>query len=42
MEFIPGETLQQRLDRVGPVEPAEVVRVGRQIAEGWLPPTRPT
>ncbi len=34
MEFIPGETLQQRLDRLGPVEPAEVVRVGRQIAEG--------
>jgi hypothetical protein len=34
MEFIPGETLQQRLNRVGPVEPAEVVRVGRQIAEG--------
>jgi eukaryotic-like serine/threonine-protein kinase len=34
MELIPGETLQQRLDRVGPVEPAEVVRVGRQIAEG--------
>jgi serine/threonine protein kinase len=34
MEFIPGETLQQRLDRVGPVEPSEVVRVGRQIAEG--------
>jgi formylglycine-generating enzyme required for sulfatase activity/serine/threonine protein kinase len=34
MEFIPGETLQQRVDRVGPVEPAEVVRVGRQIAEG--------
>jgi serine/threonine protein kinase/formylglycine-generating enzyme required for sulfatase activity len=34
MEFIPGETLQQRLDRTGPVEPAEVVRVGRQVAEG--------
>lgn len=34
MEFIPGETLQQRLDRVGPVEPAEVVRIGRQVAEG--------
>jgi len=34
MEFIPGETLQQRLNRVGPVEPAEVVRIGRQIAEG--------
>ncbi len=34
MEFIPGETLQERLNRVGPVEPAEVVRIGRQIAEG--------
>lgn len=34
MEFIPGETLQQRLDRTGPVDVAEVVRVGRQIAEG--------
>ncbi|MFO0806119.1 MAG: serine/threonine-protein kinase [Gemmataceae bacterium] len=34
MEFIPGETLQQRLDRIGPIEPAEVVRLGRQIAEG--------
>src|SRR5262249_6374694 len=34
MEFIPGETLQQRLDRIGPVEPVEVVRIGRQIAEG--------
>jgi serine/threonine protein kinase len=34
MEFIPGETLQQRLDRLGPVDTAEVVRVGRQIAEG--------
>jgi serine/threonine protein kinase len=34
MEFIPGETLQQRLDRAGPLETAEVVRIGRQIAEG--------
>ena len=34
MEFIPGETLQQRLDRIGPVGPAEVVLIGRQIAEG--------
>ena len=34
MEFIPGETLQQRLDRIGPLEAAEVVRIGRQIAEG--------
>jgi hypothetical protein len=34
MEFIPGETLQQRLDRVGPLDVPEVLRVGRQIAEG--------
>ncbi len=39
MEFIPGETLQQRLERGGPVEPSEVVRIGRQIAEGWRLPT---
>ncbi|CAN5153252.1 hypothetical protein BH11PLA2_BH11PLA2_47090 [soil metagenome] len=34
MEFIPGETLQQRLNRIGPVDVAEVIRIGRQIAEG--------
>jgi formylglycine-generating enzyme required for sulfatase activity len=34
MEFIPGETLQQRLDRTGPLEASEIVRLGRQIAEG--------
>jgi serine/threonine protein kinase len=34
MEFIPGETLQQRLDRVGPLDVSETLRVGRQIAEG--------
>jgi serine/threonine protein kinase len=34
MEYVPGETLQQRLDRIGPLEVAEVVRIGRQIAEG--------
>jgi formylglycine-generating enzyme required for sulfatase activity len=34
MEHIPGETLQQRLDRTGPLEAAEIVRLGRQIAEG--------
>jgi eukaryotic-like serine/threonine-protein kinase len=34
MEFIPGETLQQRLDRTGPLETAEVLQFGRQIAEG--------
>jgi serine/threonine protein kinase len=34
MEFIPGETLQSRLDRTGPLEAPEIVRLGRQIAEG--------
>jgi len=34
MEFIPGETLQQKLDRVGPLEVPETLRIGRQIAEG--------
>ena len=34
MEFIPGETLQQRLDRVGPLDVPEALRIGRQIAEG--------
>jgi WD40 repeat protein/serine/threonine protein kinase len=34
MEFIPGETLQQMIDRTGPLEVPEVLRIGRQIAEG--------
>lgn len=34
MEFIPGETLQQRLDRIGPLDVSETLRIGRQIAEG--------
>ena len=34
MEFIPGETLQQKLDRIGPLDVPEVLRIGRQIAEG--------
>ncbi len=34
MEFIPGETLQQKLDRNGPLEVSETLRIGRQIAEG--------
>src|SRR5262249_27864181 len=33
-EFIPGETLQQRLNRTGPLDVPEVLRIGRQIAEG--------
>ncbi|MFO0798497.1 MAG: protein kinase [Gemmataceae bacterium] len=34
MEFIPGETLQQMLGRTGPLDVAEVLRIGRQVAEG--------
>jgi serine/threonine protein kinase len=34
IEFIPGETLQQRLDRMGPLDVPETLRIGRQIAEG--------
>src|SRR5947208_282642 len=34
MEFIPGETLQERLDRSGPLDVTEVVSFGRQIALG--------
>jgi len=34
VEFIPGETLQQKLDRTGPLDVSEVLRIGRQIAEG--------
>lgn len=34
MEFISGETLQQRSDRLGPLDPAEVIRLGQQIARG--------
>ena len=34
MEFIPGETLQQRLDRIGPLSISDILRIGRQVAEG--------
>jgi WD40 repeat protein/serine/threonine protein kinase len=34
MEHIPGETLQQRLERTGPLAVAEVLHIGRQIAAG--------
>jgi eukaryotic-like serine/threonine-protein kinase len=34
MEFIPGETLQERLDRTGPLETLEAVQIGRQLSEG--------
>lgn len=34
MDYIPGQTLQQRLDEKGPLEVRDVVGIGRQIAEG--------
>jgi uncharacterized protein (TIGR03067 family) len=34
MEYLPGPTLQQRLDRGGPLPLPELLRVGRQIAAG--------
>jgi serine/threonine protein kinase/WD40 repeat protein len=34
MELIPGETLQQRLDRTGPLDVSEILSIGCQIAEG--------
>jgi formylglycine-generating enzyme required for sulfatase activity/serine/threonine protein kinase len=34
MEFVHGETLQQRLSRMGPLNALEVVQIGREIADG--------
>jgi WD40 repeat protein len=34
MEYFPGTTLQERLERGGPLAVDEVVRVGREVAEG--------
>ena len=34
MEYIPGQTLQQRLDVQGPLDTLEVLRLGQQIASG--------
>lgn len=34
MEFIPGETLQDCINRTGPLEVAQVVRIGIQVANG--------
>ncbi|MDB5387861.1 MAG: prkC 10 [Planctomycetaceae bacterium] len=34
MPFVAGESLQQRLDRVGPLEITEILRIGFQVAEG--------
>lgn len=34
MEYIPGQTLQQRLDEYGPLDLPDVLRLGKQIADG--------
>ena len=34
MEYIDGQTLQEKLDQSGPIETPEVLRIGRQIADG--------
>ena len=34
MEYIPGQTLQQRLDGTGPLRFEDVLRIGKQIADG--------
>jgi serine/threonine protein kinase/formylglycine-generating enzyme required for sulfatase activity len=34
MEYIPGKTLQQRLDEKGPLDFPDVLRLGKQIADG--------
>jgi serine/threonine protein kinase len=34
MQYVAGESLQERLDRTGPLEVAEIVRIGLQTAQG--------
>ncbi|MEZ5940777.1 MAG: SUMF1/EgtB/PvdO family nonheme iron enzyme [Planctomycetaceae bacterium] len=34
MEYIPGKTLQDRLNEQGPLDVSEVLRIGKQIADG--------
>jgi serine/threonine protein kinase len=34
MEYVDGETLQQRIDRVGPLEIQDILHIGRQVAAG--------
>jgi len=39
MEYVDGESLQQRLDRSGPLELKEILRIGKQTAAGLAPTT---
>ena len=34
MEYIPGETLQRRMDEHGPLDVPEILRIGQQLASG--------
>jgi len=34
MEFIDGQTLQQKIDHQGQLELKEILRIGRQVAAG--------
>ncbi|MFN8741927.1 MAG: serine/threonine-protein kinase [Pirellula sp.] len=34
MQFVSGESLQARIDRVGPLEMCEILRIGMQVADG--------
>src|SRR5262249_55984366 len=34
MEYIPGRTLQQKVDQTGPLEVMDVLSIGKQIARG--------
>lgn len=34
MQFVSGESLQERIDRVGPLELEQVLRIGLQVADG--------
>jgi DNA-binding beta-propeller fold protein YncE len=34
MEYVAGPSLQEKIDRTGPLAPAEVLRIGMQIARG--------
>jgi hypothetical protein len=34
MEYIPGQTLQERLDQTGPLDVPDVLKIGAQIARG--------
>jgi serine/threonine protein kinase len=34
MQYVPGETLEDRLDRAGPLQLVEILRIGKQTAAG--------